>query len=84
MQLDLGRQPRARRFGLALGLVLSLLTGCGGGNDAPAGDAPYLVRVDVSGSGRVTSPSGIDCGSICSISVPANTSITLTAVPATG
>ena len=84
MHLNLGRQPRVRRFGLALGLVLGLLAGCGGGSDAPAGDASYLVSVSVSGSGRVTSPSGIDCGSTCSTSVAANTSITLTAVPAAG
>jgi hypothetical protein len=62
-----------------------------GGGDAIVflgGSAP-MVKVDVSvagtGSGSVSStPAGIDCGSSCSTSLEAGTSLTLTATPAPG
>src|SRR5215831_17607805 len=58
---------------------------CGG---SPGGGAKYMLSVSVvgSGSGRVTSgpPAGIDCGSMCSASLDAGSSVTLTAAPAPG
>lgn len=46
---------------------------------------PYTVSVSVSGSGTVSSsPAGISCGSTCSASFNAGSTVTLTAVPATG
>ncbi|WP_240099081.1 InlB B-repeat-containing protein [Thermomonas flagellata] len=47
--------------------------------------ARYALNVSLSGSGKVTSsPAGIDCGSACSASFDAGTSVTLTATPASG
>ncbi len=54
------------------------------------GDAPtdafatYAFTVVVEGQGTVTGSGAIDCGSNCSISVPAGTGLTLTAKPALG
>ena len=48
-------------------------------------DANLSVTKSGTGSGTVTSnPSGISCGSDCSESYPANTTVTLTATPDTG
>jgi len=45
----------------------------------------FTLNVSVTGSGTVTSnPAGIDCGSDCSQSYPENTSVTLSAAPASG
>ncbi len=77
---------------LALGLALA---GCGGGSGGsggvapppppPPGPATYALTVSVSGSGSVATASGsIDCGSTCSTTVTENTTVTLTATPASG
>ncbi len=75
--------------GLAPVLLSGLLAGCGGGGDGVSGGGQPLplthpVSVTVSGGGKVTSVSGIDCGSTCSTNIPVNTSITLVAVPNAG
>lgn len=45
----------------------------------------YTLTVSVSGSGKVTSaPGGIDCGSVCTDSLPQQTALTLTATPTPG
>lgn len=47
--------------------------------------ASFVLGVSVSGSGTVGSqPAGIDCGSACSASFAADTSVVLSATPATG
>ena len=47
--------------------------------------APSLLTVTKTGNGTVTSvPAGINCGSDCSESYPANTAVTLTATAASG
>ena len=54
---------------------------------APAAPPAYSVTVTPSGggSGRVTSsPSGIDCGSTCTMQAAGHSAVTLTAVPAQG
>lgn len=54
---------------------------------ATFGAAPvtYNASVSVVGNGSVTAPAvSIDCGSVCSANVAANTSVTLTATPAAG
>jgi hypothetical protein len=51
----------------------------------PSSPGPYILSVSVIGSpgGKLTSsPSGIDCGSSCSASFGAGTTVTLTATPA--
>lgn len=82
---------RLGAWGAALvpALVLGLLPGCGGGGDGGSdGGQPapltFPVSVSVTGNGKVTSISGIDCGSTCSTNIPPNTSITLVASPAAG
>ena len=42
------------------------------------------VATTGTGSGSVTSPAGIDCGSTCQVTVANGTSVTLTAAPAVG
>jgi hypothetical protein len=61
----------------------------GGDRGLLIGGTPALVEVDIStsgtGSGNVSSsPTGIDCGSTCSASFDAGSSLTLTATPAAG
>lgn len=52
---------------------------------APPAPSSYALQVSVSGSGRVVSqPAGIDCGSTCSASFAAASSVVLTATPAAG
>ena len=53
--------------------------------DASAVNNTMTVTKDGSGTGSVTStPSGINCGSTCTATFPASTTVTLTASPATG
>jgi Divergent InlB B-repeat domain len=72
----------------ALAAVAVLLAACGGGggsdDPAPPGPGTFAVTVSVSGNGKITSPSAIDCGTACSANVSANGTITLTATPAAG
>ncbi len=79
--LDAAARPAA--LALAVGL-----TACGGGGGGAGTDnaaASYPLSVAISGSGTVVAPAvNIDCGSACSATVPANTSVTLTATPAAG
>ncbi len=50
-----------------------------------AANFPVAVQKNGSGTGTITSnPSGINCGSACNFSFPANTSVSLTATPASG
>lgn len=57
-------------------------SGSGGGGNATSG---ATLKVSVSNSGSVTSNvGGINCGSVCSATYPANTSVTLTAIPPAG
>jgi hypothetical protein len=75
--------------GLTPALLTGLLTACGGGGEGLVGDEQpvvltHPVSVTVTGGGKVTSVSGIDCGSTCSTNLPVNTSITLVAVPNAG
>lgn len=52
---------------------------------APLGGTTFALSVSITGQGSVSSnPAGIDCGNTCSASYAANTSVTLTAVPAQG
>ncbi len=51
----------------------------------PAPTANYTLSVSKVGNGTVTSlPNGINCGSTCSANFANNTSVTLTAIPASG
>ena len=71
---------------MTLGLSLSACGG-GGGADPDPSPAPvtYRVSVSVAGNGIVATASGsINCGTVCSTNVPANTSVTLVATPAAG
>ncbi len=74
--------------GAALTLALSLSAcGGGGGADPDPGPVPvtYSVSVSVVGNGAIATASGsINCGTVCSTNVAANTSVTLTATPAAG
>jgi hypothetical protein len=65
--------------------VVMVLTACGGGgsDNAPV-QLTYPVNVSVTGAGKVSSVSGIDCGTTCCTNIPTNTSITLTAAPSAG
>jgi hypothetical protein len=61
----------------------------GGEDDLLIGGSPPAVKVDISETGTgtgtvVSAPAGIDCGSTCSASFTAGTSLTLTATPAPG
>lgn len=78
--------------GAALTLAVAL-SACGGGGGGGGGADPdpgpdpitYSVSVSVTGNGAVATASGsINCGTVCSTNVPANTSLTLTATPAAG
>jgi Divergent InlB B-repeat domain len=76
---------RLKPWWSGLTVLVMALAGCGGsGNSAAPDPVTFAVTVSVSGSGKVTSPSAIDCGTVCSTNVPTNTSITLTAAPAPG
>jgi hypothetical protein len=48
------------------------------------GGSTYALTVTRNGSGTVTSPSGISCGTTCTANIAANTAVTLTATPAAG
>lgn len=49
------------------------------------GSVNYTLDAIVAGNGAITSqPSGIDCGTLCNASYPSGTTVTLTALPATG
>jgi hypothetical protein len=76
---------------LAAAAAASALAACGGGGGGAGGGTPppdpvtFTLSVSTSGSGRVTSSTGgIDCGTVCSASYAANTSVVLTAMPAQG
>lgn len=78
--------------GAALTLAASL-SACGGGGGGGADPDPdpgpdpvsYSVSVSVTGNGAVATASGsINCGTVCSTNVFANTIVTLTATPAAG
>ena len=71
-----------RGWAAALMAAGALMVGCGG--DSGEVQITFPVQVSVDGNGRVTSPSGIDCGTGCSANIPTGTAITLTAVPAAG
>ena len=86
-------RPAARGLHTAmLGAALAMLvSACGGGSTAaPFGSSTgtidsVLLSVAISGNGTVSSsPSGISCGSSCSGSYSAGTSVTLTAVANSG
>lgn len=53
-------------------------------NDPPATTTQYTLSVSVTGSGSVSSASGIDCGADCSEVLDSGTVVTLTATPASG
>lgn len=56
-----------------------------GATFSPITTTSYVLQVNRSGSGTVTSaPAGISCGSDCSESYASGTSVTLTAAPAAG
>jgi Divergent InlB B-repeat domain len=71
-----------------LALGVGACGGGGGGGTDPPPNPPavtFSVSVSVTGSGAVTTTTGsINCGSLCSANVPANTNLTLTATPAVG
>lgn len=78
---------------LAAAVLASALAGCGGGDGGDGGAAPppgpgpvtFALTVSTSGSGTVTSSTGgINCGTVCSASFAANTTVVLTATPAAG
>lgn len=76
--------------GACSGTASTCTVGMNGGRQASASFAPVVVSqfaltVSVSGTGSVSSlPAGISCGSDCSESYAANTSVSLTATPAAG
>ena len=56
-----------------------------GATFSPVATTNYVLQVNRTGSGTVTSaPAGINCGSDCSQSYASGTSVTLTATPAAG
>ena len=72
-------------LGIAAYLAITL-SGCGGGapESAPK-PTDFSLTVSSSGSGTVSStPAGINCGTTCSASFAAGSSVTLTATPAAG
>lgn len=82
------RKQWVRVAALTLALGLSACGGGGGGGAVPdpgPGPVVYSVSVSVTGNGAVATATGsINCGTVCSANVPANTSVTLTATPAAG
>jgi phospholipase C len=71
-----------RLLGLATYLAIAL-SGCGGSAEHTPQPSQFTLTVSLTGSGTVTSaPAGINCGTTCSATFPAGTSITLTASPA--
>jgi phospholipase C len=71
-----------RLLGLATYLAIAL-SGCGGSAEHTPQPSQFTLTVSPTGSGTVTSaPAGINCGTTCSATFPAGTSITLTASPA--
>jgi Divergent InlB B-repeat domain len=56
-----------------------------GATFVPIVGTDFALNVSVSGNGSVvSSPAGINCGSVCSANYPAGTTVTLTATPAAG
>jgi phospholipase C len=76
--------PRVLSCPLFLLLIsICTLVGCQG--LVPGSSGPIPLVVSVSGAGVVTStPSGINCGSICTANFAGNTTVTLTASAGTG
>jgi Divergent InlB B-repeat domain len=82
-----------RAWWSAMAAMTLVMAGCGGGgggggddggNNGPA-PGSYTVSVSVTGSGNVATASrNIDCGTVCSADVAADTQLTLTATPAAG
>ncbi len=80
----LARRLTRRLAPLAL-LTAGLVGACGEVHSDDVDAAPAALTVVVDGDGTVTSsPAGISCGSDCSESYPAGTSVTLTATAASG
>jgi hypothetical protein len=80
-------RTRVWRAGAATATALAFAAcgGGGGGNDGGSGGASHRLAVSLSGAGRVVSvPSGIDCGAQCEVSLPAGSTVVLTATPADG
>ena len=74
---------------LAVVAVMALLAACGtGGGDTPpppasAASVTLTVATAGGGTGTVTSnPAGLNCGATCTLTVPSETVVTLTAAPA--
>jgi len=81
----------ARSFVPLVVVLSACLAGCGGSSSqgTPSPDPPakqtYSLTVALSGSGSVSSaPAGLDCGATCSASFAQGTSVTLTAMAASG
>jgi phospholipase C len=72
-------------LGIAAYLAITL-SGCGGGvQESAPKPTDFSLTVSTSGSGIVSStPAGINCGTTCSASFAAGSSVTLTATPAAG
>ena len=75
-----------RALRAALGLLALSVSGCADdkNTDPPPSASLFEITVSVTGSGQVTSPSGIDCGSDCAEILAAGSNITLSASPASG
>ncbi len=82
---------RSRMNSLLAALFLStLVAACGGNNDIstdvpPASVEKFELGVQVIGVGQVQSaPAGLDCSSLCAADFDAASTVTLTAIPASG
>lgn len=76
--------PRALATLCVASTIALLATACGGGDDGFDRRALTIV-VPFLGAGSVQSqPAGVDCGITCRATFERNTTLTLTAVPATG